>query len=37
MKIFLAIFAILAIGGLLYADWKWLRWIDARRKQRNRH
>jgi hypothetical protein len=35
MKLLLAIAAIALVAGLLYADYKWRRWIAARRSQRD--
>jgi hypothetical protein len=35
MKLLLAIAVIVLIAGSLYADYKWRRWIEARRQQRD--
>jgi len=35
MKLFLAIVVILLIAGSLFADYKWRRWMEARRAQRD--
>lgn len=34
MKVFLGIVAILLIAGSIYADYKWRRWMAARRAER---
>jgi len=34
MKIFLGILAVLAVAASLIADYKWRRWIAARRRDR---
>jgi hypothetical protein len=34
MKILLAILAVLLVAGSFYADYKWRRWITARRRNR---
>lgn len=34
MKTFLAILAVLVIGGSLFADYKWRLWMAARRRER---
>jgi hypothetical protein len=33
MKVFLAIFVVLIIGGSLFADYKWRQWMAARRRE----
>jgi hypothetical protein len=35
MKLLLAIVAVLLIAGTLFADYKWRRWMEARRSQRD--
>jgi len=34
MTIFLAVLAVLMIGGSLYADYRWKRWMAARQAER---
>lgn len=34
MKVFLGIVAVLLIAGSFYADYKWRRWMAARRAER---
>jgi hypothetical protein len=34
MKVFLGIVAILLIAGSFYADYKWRKWMAARRAER---
>jgi hypothetical protein len=34
MKIFLGILVVLAIAASLFADYKWRRWMAARRRDR---
>ncbi len=34
MKIFFAILAVLIIGGSIFADYKWRKWMTARRQER---
>jgi hypothetical protein len=35
MKLLIAILVIALIAGSLYADYRWRRWIDARRSEHN--
>ena len=35
MKILAAILAVLVVGGSLFADYKWRRWMAARRSERD--
>jgi len=37
MKLLLAVLAVLIIAGSLFADYKWRRWISARRHDRDPH
>lgn len=37
MKVFLGIVAVLLIAGSFYADYKWRRWMAARRAERQDH
>jgi len=37
MKLFLVILAIILIAGSIFADYKWRRWIAARRRDSNDH
>jgi hypothetical protein len=37
MKAFFIIMAVLVIGGSLFADYKWRRWMDARRREHEDH
>ena len=34
MKLILIIVAVVVIAGSVFADWKWRRWIEARRRER---
>ena len=34
MKILIAIFAVVLIAAFLFADYKWRRWMAARRRDR---
>jgi hypothetical protein len=36
MKLLIAILVIVVLGALLVADYKWRRWIAARRRDRER-
>jgi hypothetical protein len=35
MKLFLAIVVVVLVAGSLFADYKWRRWMEARRAQRD--
>jgi hypothetical protein len=35
MKIFLIVIVVMLVAGLLWADYRWRRWMDARRRERN--
>jgi hypothetical protein len=37
MKVFLGIVAVLLIAGSFYADYKWRKWMAARRAERQDH
>jgi hypothetical protein len=34
MKLILIIVAVVVIAGSVFADWKWRRWMEARRRER---
>ncbi len=36
MKLALAIVAVLVVAASLFADYKWRRWVEARRAERDR-
>jgi hypothetical protein len=35
MRVLLALFAIILVAAIVYADYKWRRWISARRAERD--
>jgi hypothetical protein len=35
MKLILIIVAVVVIAGSVFADWKWRRWMEARRHERD--
>jgi membrane-anchored protein YejM (alkaline phosphatase superfamily) len=35
MKLILIIVAVVVIAGSVFADWKWRRWMEARRRERD--
>ena len=35
MKVLLGLFAIILVTAIIYADYKWRRWMDARRAERD--
>ena len=37
MRVLLALFAIILVAAIVYADYKWRRWMDARRAERDRN
>jgi len=36
MKLFLAIIALILIAGSVYADYRWKKWIAARKQEHDR-
>jgi general stress protein CsbA len=34
MKVFVAILAVVLVAASIFADYKWRRWMDARRRDR---
>ena len=37
MKLILAIVAIVIIAASIFADWKWRRWMAARKRERDQN
>ncbi|MGA2250374.1 hypothetical protein [Terracidiphilus sp.] len=35
MKLILIIVVAVVIAGSVFADWKWRKWVEARRRERN--